>query len=623
MSSVRWDESRSRRVQAKLQKNLRDVLRGIGQVSTANDAVAALVHMIRDVFRSDVAIVYAQEGDGQRFFPQVAGALPGGAHRLPPLERSQISPRVLEGTFRWPSEDTAPLTFGCAFFDQMEELGFTTWFSLPMQRADQTLGIIVVAYYRHEELLDDVAWTLWEFAQTVANVLFQPAVSDLPTGDAVPVRGHEGKARQWMQRLLAFYHELTKSLWVADSLQMMTDSLAEILQYPVAVIDRLGGLLSRSPNDGSWKAPAGMVQKWLLSHPQFGGQQMPMAVRTEALRGNHFLIAPIQIGSTPLGYLVVWEKPHPLDDVGRMMISQGAGVLAVHFYKHGLYLEQRKNRFQELFNHLIEHPAEWGSLYAARAIAVGWNVYQAHRMLVANFAVDPTVATGDFLHPENLPPLFNHLATRLSTEYPRIFLAQRRTAWIFVMPDALVAPTFLTEFIAWVRAVIAEWRHSLPEEAGIEPAALEPTFGLSTVFDRPELVPSSFQTAYLASRLAKTLSVESPYVEPEHVRIHTLLLPLLKEEQSRRFVIETVGPLLDASQRCAFPLMDTLRTYLHFNGNLSKTTSVLFIHRTTLQYRLRQIEEILGRSLSAPQTRFELQVALVLLDLMGVQALPM
>ena len=52
---------------------------------------------------------------------------------------------------------------------------------------------------------------------------------------------------------------------------------------------------------------------------------------------------------------------------------------------------------------------------------------------------------------------------------------------------------------------------------------------------------------------------------------------------------------------------------------MSQTASTLFIHRTTLQYRLRQIESILGLSLDSPQTRLELQVALVLMDLMAAR----
>ncbi|WP_143230771.1 helix-turn-helix domain-containing protein [Actinosynnema sp. ALI-1.44] len=59
-------------------------------------------------------------------------------------------------------------------------------------------------------------------------------------------------------------------------------------------------------------------------------------------------------------------------------------------------------------------------------------------------------------------------------------------------------------------------------------------------------------------------------------------------------------------------LIGTLRTFLACDGNWGESSARLEIHRHTLRYRLRKIEELTGRSLEATSTRAELWVALQL-----------
>ncbi len=55
---------------------------------------------------------------------------------------------------------------------------------------------------------------------------------------------------------------------------------------------------------------------------------------------------------------------------------------------------------------------------------------------------------------------------------------------------------------------------------------------------------------------------------------------------------------------------DTLRAFLECGGELKPTAEKLFIHRNTLDYRLRRIEEILHCDVRDPETRFTLRLAM-------------
>ena len=58
-----------------------------------------------------------------------------------------------------------------------------------------------------------------------------------------------------------------------------------------------------------------------------------------------------------------------------------------------------------------------------------------------------------------------------------------------------------------------------------------------------------------------------------------------------------------------------MRTYLDENGSRARTAKRLNVHENTVSYRLRQAEEILGRSVD--KRTLELRVALTLADLVG------
>jgi hypothetical protein len=74
-------------------------------------------------------------------------------------------------------------------------------------------------------------------------------------------------------------------------------------------------------------------------------------------------------------------------------------------------------------------------------------------------------------------------------------------------------------------------------------------------------------------------------------------------------VRERLGCLLDYDRRGGFELVTTLAVYLDRGGDYDVAASELAIHRGTLRYRLRRIQEITGHDLGEASTWFDLHVA--------------
>ncbi len=97
-------------------------------------------------------------------------------------------------------------------------------------------------------------------------------------------------------------------------------------------------------------------------------------------------------------------------------------------------------------------------------------------------------------------------------------------------------------------------------------------------------------------------------------RMNYVYWKCLQDMSSSSLVKERFFRLEKYDRKHGTSLKDTLRVYLDHDRNLARTSDELYIHRSTLQYRLEKIENLTGFDLSDPETRFQLLFTYRLLD---------
>lgn len=88
------------------------------------------------------------------------------------------------------------------------------------------------------------------------------------------------------------------------------------------------------------------------------------------------------------------------------------------------------------------------------------------------------------------------------------------------------------------------------------------------------------------------------------------LLPLLGEEAVTAFAEGLLRPLREHDRTARGDLVRSLRAWLSRHGQWDAAAADLGVHRHTLRYRMRRVEELLGRSLDDTDVRMELWLAL-------------
>ncbi|MFF2330533.1 MULTISPECIES: PucR family transcriptional regulator [unclassified Streptomyces] len=88
------------------------------------------------------------------------------------------------------------------------------------------------------------------------------------------------------------------------------------------------------------------------------------------------------------------------------------------------------------------------------------------------------------------------------------------------------------------------------------------------------------------------------------------VLPLLADDAVRAFADGMLRALHEHDAKGRGDLVASLRAWLSHHGQWDAAAADLGVHRHTLRYRMRRVEEILGRSLDDPDVRMELWLAL-------------
>jgi DNA-binding PucR family transcriptional regulator len=126
-------------------------------------------------------------------------------------------------------------------------------------------------------------------------------------------------------------------------------------------------------------------------------------------------------------------------------------------------------------------------------------------------------------------------------------------------------------------------------------------------------ISRSYLEAQQAIEAGRKLRPEGVVHRHDEVIPHLVLAqnPRLAE----RFVVHSLGPLMDQKLRNRDQLLETLEAYL-VRGSVKEAAADLGLHRHTVLYRLDKLRELLGGDLDLPATRLRLHFALELRKLL-------
>ena len=259
----------------------------------------------------------------------------------------------------------------------------------------------------------------------------------------------------------------------------------------------------------------------------------------------------------------------------------------------------------DLYGGLLDAPfrvvvAEAGSVSAARVVDSGARV--ALTKASAAVLVDASGAHGDPLGA--LTEVVESAAARAGEAVLVVPEGEGEAARVVVLAaDGGAAVAACAEYAAALEAARAG---GVPEQPGAAADEDELVVGLSAPAG-----PIAAAAAYKQAEQALSVARRRGRVCVEHEQLAAgSVLPLLADDAVKAFADGLLRALYEHDATGRGDLVASLRAWLSRHGQWDAAAADLGVHRHTLRYRMRRVEEILGRSLDDADVRMELWLAL-------------
>ncbi|MGD8455232.1 MAG: helix-turn-helix domain-containing protein [Anaerolineales bacterium] len=316
--------------------------------------------------------------------------------------------------------------------------------------------------------------------------------------------------------------------------------------------------------------------------------QKSLTIQQNLSGGIARIVTPISVGEVARGYLSLIGMEGELDRFDQVIAEEGALICALAMARTKAVRETEKKLQGDLLTALLQEdlsPRDAGLWVQT----MGLDQTQHHTAL--QFAWDsPT------------PPSRRRLETIVNGEVARL------GAKVIINPTGSNVICFCQVSPEESRptTALSLGRQSLARANEEYPQA-QARCGIGSPAGNLNKWQESFRESGQALALACRLGESEPLYFPD-LSVYRLLLLIEPHPELVQFKEEVLGSLLSYDGGEEF--IATLEAYFRNNGNLTKTSEELFVHRNTLSYRMERIAEITGLDLSNPDTALAVQIAL-------------
>lgn len=384
-------------------------------------------------------------------------------------------------------------------------------------------------------------------------------------------------------------------------LQELASALAGLVKNPVLVVETCtGGVFTSGDNSEGDGAP----EPWLASageeaHPVIGyGGIRRISSETASPR----LVCPIRTGRHQGGWIVVWEREGSLDAWGITALQHAATVAALEVEKLRALRNLERTMRDDFLHHLVRGDFESEATARERAWKLGWELAEAYTAVVFKLVSTP-LGWGE----ERMP----RPAWRVLDLLQGAGLEPRSLTGV----DHAERPLVLFPASAGERPDVADDQvardvRRLVGVLGRAHPRLELLAGVGRTGHGVRGVRESYGEAVMAVELAPMVGGNA-VVQFRDLGIHRLVRDLRAPEVVQ-FIQDVLGPVLEYDRKHRTELLLTLRAFLEHGGNYRQAAQALYLHHSTVRYRLEQIEKLCGVKLSSARDRLNLQLALSL-----------
>jgi len=473
------------------------------------------------------------------------------------------------------------------WIEGVDEERFTSMLSVPIEAGPRMVGVLNVQTVERRNFRADEVAFLSAIAGAIAGVLER---SEL-----------QRRLEQQLEeiRLSQTVHERFTGLVLSGAgLGRILEAVASLAGAPVGLYDPLGFRLEQGGGAGL------KLRRITVPSPLASG---PVGV-THPRPHLELTLSPVRAGAELIAVLAVEGDLAAASPGRRRALEHGATVVALELLKERAAAEVERRLRGDLLEGLLaagQDPADIGRL-ALSAERLGYRIPERGWVLVLEPDDERAAAVLQSV------PLQERLQRDLTAlcrpRFPGAMVVGRAASTVILVPadPATSDPSPVRPALADVEAFGA----AVQEVVQGLGRRLSFSVGIGNLASSAPELARAYEEARQALRLVRRGGAGGQVISYRSLGALRLLLEVRDPATLGRFVNETLGPVLVYGQQRGTPLLATLEALAAAGWNQRAAARDLHIHINTLAYRVQRLETLLGASLSDPETRVVVRIAL-------------
>lgn len=317
------------------------------------------------------------------------------------------------------------------------------------------------------------------------------------------------------------------------------------------------------------------------------------------------LVVPVDINGIVKGYLAIGEFYRELDEQDVMAIERASTIISLELMKEQAVFEAERKVRGELLEDLINGNFRYEEAVVRRASFLNFNL----NCLLAIFVIN-TDGFEQFLQNSiRKDEMFaQEVKSYISDITHHVFLDYRGTAMLLSKSDGIIGlinlnssqdKRVLLNKIELIRTKILEKYKRLTISVGVGRA-----------YQGARYIKQSYEEALTAVHIGRMIKGGASTTFFEDLGPYRFLYEMKDSISMQNYCQDVLGDLLAYDKHNNTELVKTLYYYFRNNCNLRLTSESLYIHKNSVIYRMKKIEELTGLSMDKAEDRFNLQLAL-------------
>ena len=393
-----------------------------------------------------------------------------------------------------------------------------------------------------------------------------------------------------LQRSLAVYEKLTKSVLEEEGLGAILATLSGLTGCYAVLFDFHGVVIAEAASRRRFGAKT-VAELWsVIAERRAGRAAFEVELGGVSLEARAY---PVAAAHRTVAFIAAVKDSGSFGEYDRVVLHNVVTAVALELVKQKAVAETEKRLVGDFLDGLTSSMLPEDEI-ARRLTVFGLDPQAPHMVMIVE--IDDRGGTRAQAVPQRL-----HWAVDE-------FMAERRLLCISAAREdrvvVLLQPGGLAEgdVRALAGELLAAVQGALPDTAV--------SVGLGRPHPRLADLRRSYYEATYAIRIRKLRGDSGVVAGYAELGSYSLLLGLQDTPSLGVFCDSVLGKLQEHDDESSCDLLPSLAAFLEANGRWGDAADKLFIHRHSLRYRMKRVQQITGRDLAEPQDRMEFWLAL-------------